>query len=112
MNFLRDESSMLTMTKEMPKGTSDLSSDPGYAEAIASFKESNIFAGESGKKDRGRLVVCTERSTHLARSPSQSSHTHSGLKPMSFRWVDPIVTNAETEAICKVSHKGKMNNAT
>lgn len=83
----------------IPVGSSDLSNEPGYTAPMASFSESRIFAGDSDEKDLGRFAERTDLSTHFAESPSHSSQTHSGLKPLSFGWVEPMETNADTDAI-------------
>lgn len=98
-NLMRDEPSRQTTMSAIPVGSSDLSSEPRYTAPIASFSESRIFAGDSGENERGRFADRTDLSTHFAESPSHSSQTHSGLKPLSFGWVDPMETNAETDAI-------------
>ena len=96
---MREEPSRQTTTRAIPVGSSDLSNEPGYKALMASFSKSRIFAGDSGENDLGRFADRTDLSTHLAESPSHSSQTHSGLKPLSFGWEDPMDTNAETDAI-------------
>lgn len=96
---MSDEPSRQITTIAIPVGSSDLSNEPGYTAPMASFSESRIFAGASGENDRGRFAERTDLNTHFAESPSHSSQTHSGLKPLSFGWEDPMETKAETDAI-------------
>ena len=66
-------------------------------------------AGDAGLNFFGFFTPSKDRSTHTALSPSHNSTIHSGLKPFSFGWEDPIDTNAETDAMIYImSHEAKM----